>query len=237
MAYVYKHTRTDKNEVFYIGIGSDSNYDRSIRIYGRNIHWKRIIKQTDYSVEIIEDNLDWAEACVREKYWIKFYGRSNLKNGTLCNMTDGGEGTIGRICNEETRNKIGIKSKEKIYSEEYKKKISNSVKGKNNPMFGRHHSDETKRKISKKETGELHFFYGKKKTEITKQRISNSQPYKKSVVKFDSDGKLISTYPSMGIASKKNNISEGNLSAYLNKPLITKNQKVRILGGYVWKLE
>ena len=29
MAYVYRHIRLDKNEPFYIGIGSDANYSRS----------------------------------------------------------------------------------------------------------------------------------------------------------------------------------------------------------------
>jgi hypothetical protein len=29
MAYVYRHIRLDKNEPFYIGVGSDSNYSRA----------------------------------------------------------------------------------------------------------------------------------------------------------------------------------------------------------------
>ena len=38
MAYVYKHTRLDNNEIFYIGIGlnSDDNYKRAFDTYGRN---------------------------------------------------------------------------------------------------------------------------------------------------------------------------------------------------------
>ena len=42
MAYVYKHTRIDNDEIFYIGIGSDENegYKRANVIYGRNRWWK-----------------------------------------------------------------------------------------------------------------------------------------------------------------------------------------------------
>ena len=39
MAYVYKHTRLDTNEVFYIGIGSQNKYKRAfslIKIIGAN---------------------------------------------------------------------------------------------------------------------------------------------------------------------------------------------------------
>lgn len=31
MAYLYRHIRLDKNEPFYIGIGSDSNYNRDLQ--------------------------------------------------------------------------------------------------------------------------------------------------------------------------------------------------------------
>jgi hypothetical protein len=32
MAYLYRHIRHDKNEPFYIGIGSDNNYKRSKQV-------------------------------------------------------------------------------------------------------------------------------------------------------------------------------------------------------------
>jgi len=37
MCYVYRHIRLDKNEPFYIGIGSDFNYQRSRHQSGRKI--------------------------------------------------------------------------------------------------------------------------------------------------------------------------------------------------------
>ena len=34
MAYVYRHVRVDKNQPFYIGIGTDNNYKRARNLTG-----------------------------------------------------------------------------------------------------------------------------------------------------------------------------------------------------------
>lgn len=54
----------------------------------------------------------------------------------------------GKIVSEETRRKIGIKSKQRVTSDETRKRLSIVTSGKNNPMFGRKHSEEAKRRIS-----------------------------------------------------------------------------------------
>lgn len=41
MAYVYRHIRLDKNEPFYIGIGSDINYQRAYNYQRRTKYWKK----------------------------------------------------------------------------------------------------------------------------------------------------------------------------------------------------
>ena len=104
MAYVYRHIRLDKNQPFYIGIGSDENYYRSNSKSDRNIYWKRIVAKTDYDIDIILDDLNWEDACEKEKEFIKLYGRVQF-GGLLCNMTDGGEGGLGVVVSEETREK------------------------------------------------------------------------------------------------------------------------------------
>jgi hypothetical protein len=145
MAYVYKHIRLDTNEPFYIGIGVDDKgkYIRAHR-RGRNKFWNRIVSKTDYIIEIIEDNLVWEEACEREKYWITYYGRRNLKKGTLCNLTDGGEGTYGMVLSESTKKKIGKANKGRKHTEETKQKISNINKGHT------YNTPEVRKKISEK---------------------------------------------------------------------------------------
>lgn len=94
MAYVYRHIRVDKNEPFYIGIGS-GGYRRANSTKGRNKIWYGIVARTDYEVEIVLDNLGWQEARIKEKEFISLYGRIDKNNGPLCNLTEGGDGTLG----------------------------------------------------------------------------------------------------------------------------------------------
>jgi len=164
MAYVYKHVRPDNNQVFYIGIGSDEQRIDSNK--SRNKFWINIVKKHGIKREIIEDNLSWSDAMIREQYWIKFYGRKNNNTGILCNMTDGGEGSYGRVLSEESKKKISESHKGKTMTNEQKMKISEGNKGKSKPkpqnfgeqmrqiMKGRIRTEESKIKqsISTKET-------------------------------------------------------------------------------------
>lgn len=156
MAYLYRHIRLDKNEPFYIGIGSDEDgkYLRAYSTSSRNKHWENIINLTKFDVEILLDNLTWEEACEKEKEFIKLYGRKNLNTGTLVNWTDGGEGTLNTVITDETR-----------------KKMSKSQKG-NQTWLGKHHKNETKEKISKSLIGKPNGWDGRKHTEESKKKIS-----------------------------------------------------------------
>jgi len=60
---VYQHRRKDTNEVFYVGIGTK---DRPFNKNGRNIFWKRIIKKTDYSIEILVHSCSKENAIILE---------------------------------------------------------------------------------------------------------------------------------------------------------------------------
>lgn len=112
MAYVYSHTRNDLDEIFYIGIGSDDQgkYTRAYSKKRRSKFWKDITKNISYSVIILQDNISWEQACLEEKRLINLYGRISLDNGTLCNITDGGEGVYGYIHTEERKKTISNNS-------------------------------------------------------------------------------------------------------------------------------
>lgn len=96
MAYVYRHIRLDKNEPFYIGIGGDDKYQRSKTKMGRNKYWNNITSKTNFSVDILIDELTWEDACKKEVEFISLYKRRK-EGGTLCNLTFGGEGQKGMI--------------------------------------------------------------------------------------------------------------------------------------------
>jgi hypothetical protein len=84
MAYIYRHIRLDKNEPFYIGIGSDDRgkYNRAYNIKLRSFRWKDIAKYVPYTIEIILDNLTWEDACIKEIELISLYGRKDLGLGS-----------------------------------------------------------------------------------------------------------------------------------------------------------
>lgn len=165
MAYIYRHIRLDKNEVFYVGIGSDNqgHYDRARERVGHSLFWKKIINKSKYYWEIILDDLTWEEACEKEKEFIKLYGRRNLGTGTLCNLTDGGDGVIGLVHSNESKLKMRDSHLGKKLTEEHKRKIGLKSKGKPRTdkekallrlaNLGKRHTEITKLKISFKKMG------------------------------------------------------------------------------------
>ncbi len=128
--YVYRHTRLDKNEPFYIGIGCQPDHKRAYSVKGRNDIWIRISRKTKYDIDILLDGITFEQACEKEVELIKLYGRINLNNGTLCNMTDGGDGIAGLKHSPESIVKMRL-----------------SKTGDAHPMFGMEHSLETKDKM------------------------------------------------------------------------------------------
>ena len=189
MAYVYRHIRVDKNEVFYIGIGSDSDYYRANKFSERNEIWNRIKEKTEVIVEIVCDNIDWEFACELEKELIKKYGRINNKTGILSNMTDGGEGTLNKIISEETRHLLGKGNRGKKRTEESRLKQSESTKGIKKPKehgekirqyrTGKKMSEESKLKISENSKGRSSWNKGLTFSDESKLRMSISKKGKK----------------------------------------------------------
>ena len=153
MAYVYRHIRKDKNEVFYIGIGCSPNYKRAFETHKRNIFWERTASLSEIEVEILFDNLTWEEACEKEKEFIKLYGRRNLGLGTLVNLTDGGDGGKGvkKSIEEKAYRSNKMKQNHSWANNEKRKEIVNNLKekqkGNKNSFFGKHHKKETLEKI------------------------------------------------------------------------------------------
>lgn len=113
--YVYAHIRTDTNEIFYIGIGSTSNYKRAYSIYDRNRFWKRIVNKSSFTVKILFNSLSWTKACKKEIRFIKLIGRRDLQLGSLVNLTDGGEGSN----NMSLKGRKGVSNSLKLRDRKY----------------------------------------------------------------------------------------------------------------------
>ncbi len=77
----------------------------------------------------------------REQYWVDFYNANNKYYGY--NKRICVESCLGFKHSEETKDKL----RNKVVSEETRKRMSLSSTGEKNGMFGRHHSEEAKKKI------------------------------------------------------------------------------------------
>lgn len=133
--FLYRHIRLDKGTPFYIGIGVkpkahdktyQNEYKRAFTKNGRNQIWNKIASKSEIKIEIITESSDKEFIIAREIEFIKLYGRLNLQNGILANMTDGGEGIKNRIFSQESRDKISKKNSGKKRTKEQCERISKS---------------------------------------------------------------------------------------------------------------
>jgi hypothetical protein len=149
--YLYRHIRLDKNEPFYIGIGTKSNrnyttqtsiYDRAYNKSGRSKIWKAVVSKIDYEVEIIFESDNKEVIKSKEIEFISLYGRKIKKEGSLVNITDGGESCSGYTPSEKQRKAISerqLGNKNHMYGK----------RGELSPLFGKPKSKQSREKSVK----------------------------------------------------------------------------------------
>jgi hypothetical protein len=176
--YLYRHIRLDKEAPFYVGIGSknglhfasESNeYARAFATKKRNIFWQKIIAKTQYNVEIVLESNNYSFIQEKEKEFIQ------LHKDTLCNMTLGGEGTLGlspwnKGINMWTGDRVHP-NKGKPLSEKTKLKKSNSMKLSEKSWKGKKLPKETVDKMRQSKLGTKNPMYGKH-TPVSKKVIN-----------------------------------------------------------------
>jgi hypothetical protein len=163
MFYVYALTDPrNENRFFYIGKGKghratnhlvasanrENNSKQSTIKAIRNEGWEP-------SVNYLVENLTETEAHLKEIELIAYYGRKDLGKGHLTNLTDGGEGTSGHRHTDATKHKMRMADRSKYkriapVSEETKRKVSESLKGKPSWSSGKHWTEEQKSKLKGK---------------------------------------------------------------------------------------
>ena len=229
------------NVPFYVGKGKDDRH----KVYKHSTKQPflenkiRKVGVNNIKIHFLHENLTEKEAFSWESYWIKYIGRRDLGQGSLVNLTDGGEGSSGWVCPEETRKKIGEANKGRKPTKTARQKMSRAHMG-NQRRKGIPHSKETKRKMSKAHkgnwTGEKNPMYGKpawnkgkkmseeqkeklrgqKRSEETEQKISQMAKARPPISK--------ETRQKMGEAQKgrkhsketKRKISENNIKRWKN---------------------
>lgn len=127
--YVYRDPRpTKNNQPVYVGKGTG---DRDLSHWSRGSHNKPFqdfiahLKARGF-VSICErvfETENETEAFTKEIELIALYGRRNLKQGSLFNLTDGGEGGSGAVRSDAEKEFLRVDSLDKWQRPEYREKV------------------------------------------------------------------------------------------------------------------
>lgn len=224
--YVYEWYIVDTEEVFYVGKGTGNRFKQ---IKGRNYFFQCMYKTHECNVRKIYENLTEKEAFEKEIETIKYY-RENT-NYRLTNQTDGGEGSVGWKPSDEFKKKqskihkqqwedesfrarmLSIRQDENgVYkSDEFRNKISEIVKGSNNPNYQNYWSEEQKEYLRQKQ----------KNNPLYKD---DANPNAKKIICLET-GEI---FDCIKFAKEKYNIkSDGSIAVALKNP-------IRTAGGVHW---
>lgn len=106
--YVYVHRKKTNGEVFYVGKGSNSRCKIKAN---KSDFWNKIVKKHGYYVDIVVQDIQEWYAFELERELIALYGRRDRGEGSLVNLTDGGEGTSGWIVSDEIKKRVSLRMK------------------------------------------------------------------------------------------------------------------------------
>jgi hypothetical protein len=193
--YIYYDPRKSPIEPIYIGKGKGKRISFHKNRAKNPILKRKLEKIKDLGLEpIVEkfiDNISDEEALKLEIELISKYGRIDLKTGPLCNLTEGGDGTSGRIASEETKKlwseqRKGKKQTEAQYAANCNRVISKETKEKQRKA-NKGHSRHTPEQIAaiKKHNQERVI------SDETRKLWSEQRLGKNEKIKWPSDNELL----------------------------------------------
>ena len=229
---VYRHTFP--NGKVYIGYTGQKPTDRWCSGTGykhQQLVYRAILRYgwDNIQHDIIADGLTHEQAVAMEIELIKAYDSMNPDHGY--NTTPGGDGRLD--CRGENHPMYG-----KHHTEESRRKMSESLRGRVSPTKGKHLSEETKEKLRKANLGKKYQrspeWYkkvsesnlGKKRSEETKRRLAVAKS--KPVAQFTVNGEFVRNWPSAVEAHRHTGIDKSHIS------LACRNER-RTAGGYKWE--
>ena len=111
--FVYCYLRVDGSP-YYIGIAKKASRPKDRHIW--------LPPSCPGRIRVLRMGLSWAEAQEWERFYIARYGRKDIGTGILRNLTDGGEGSAGRVRSEAERKVISEKAKARQNDPEWRRK-------------------------------------------------------------------------------------------------------------------
>jgi hypothetical protein len=241
--YLYAHLRLDTNEFFYVGIGTKYNHAKDYtrakagskgltKTKQRNNIWRGIISRTDYKVIILFENDDYNFIKNKEIELISTHGQIIKNTGTLCNLTDGGDGLLG-VRNYDIIKPVYLYNKTGEYFKEFEAytdctkflKISKSIV----------HLSVDKDFLIKGYI--LKSFKVDKVEPILNIKDKLKKRLSKLIYQFDLNGNLIKEWVSTSEASRVLGISGGHIRECANGNQTAnhgKNFRTKA-GGFIWK--
>lgn len=175
----------------------------------------------NFQPEILFDNLEYEEACEKEKEMIKYYDTRNKEKGY--NLQEGGSRLNENAVEKSKKSHSGRK-----LTKEHRENISKGLggRGETNVNFGRKQTEISRLHNSLSKRGEKHPNFGKHLKESTKNKIRDK--VSKPIVQYDLDGNFIKIWKNQRVAGEELGISYKAISNCLRK-------KNHTCGGFKWE--
>ncbi len=201
------------HEPFYVGKGKNDRYESTLRDRHKCFKMNEIKKLRKLGLEpiviVFNKDITEKESLSKEVHLVKLIGRRNIMKGPLTNLTDGGDGSSGRVVTEEFRERYRQLEKERglllsyaigrVVSQKSRDKASNSMKG-------------------------------RKFTEDHKNKLKEASTCKKKVLQYNLKDNLIREWESVAQASNYCNVSKQAISQCCRNCKYNKTA-----GGFKWK--
>lgn len=237
--YLYQHIRLDTNEPFYIGIGTKYNHRKDYtraKAKGkqRNNLWRGITQRVDYIVEILFESDDYEFIKTKEIELVKRYGQIIKNNGTLCNLTDGGDGTKGHNKSNQWK-PMYLYTKDGVFYKEFKNipecaNFLNCAKKTIGVSYNKNHLIKGFIIKDYKVDNVESILDIKEKLVLSKSKV---------IYQYDKDINFIKEWSSTSEASRVLGISGGHIRECANGSKTANYGKNirKTAGGFIWKYE
>jgi hypothetical protein len=194
---------------FYVGKGSGqrvlNHFNPSSKRKSGNILKNSVLDKIrtaglQPSYAIIQDQLTEIDAFRLERALVARFGRRNLGEGILTNLTDGGDGCSRVLVSEDTR-----------------EKMRQRMHGAGSPTFGVGHTKEAREKMSKSQKERVARGEVTRHSEEWKQHLRDNNPgiiMRKTVLKLAPDATIVETYESLTAAAKACGRTKSNMLQY-----------------------